>query len=154
MQNLFDTKVFVERSQRKNTHLTILAFELKNNGCKTLSAPFYGSTHKQAREQGGGEKAEAAREQRVRSEGVKGSMREILPFAFCLLPSAFCLLPFTFCLYSPPADRNLMGRNPHLRQTKMWATPEVDSFTRVAAYSSVRASLTKATITITRGKKT
>ena len=109
----------------------------------------------------GEEKAEAAREQRVRSEGVKGSVREILPSAFCLLPFtfyllpfAFCLLPFAFCLYSPPADRNLKGRNPHLRRSEMWATPEVDSFTRVAAYSSVRASLTKATITITRGKKT
>jgi hypothetical protein len=104
-------------------------------------------TSRQARK--GEEKAEAVREQRVKGEGVKGSMREILPFTF-----AFCLLPFTFCLYSPPADRNLKGRNPHLRRSEMWATPEVDSFTRVAAYSSVRASLTKATITITRGKKT
>ena len=109
-------------------------------------------TSRQARK--GEEKAEAVREQRVKGEGVKGSMREILPFAFCLLPSAFCLLPFAFCPYSLPADRNLMGRNPHLRRSEMWATPEVDSFTRVAAYSSVRASLTKATITITRGKKT
>jgi hypothetical protein len=101
-------------------------------------------TSRQARK--GEEKAEA-REQMVKGEGVKGSMREVLPFAFCLLP-------FAFCLYSPPADRNLKGRNPHLRRSEMWATPEVDSFTRVAAYSSVRASLTKATITITRGKKT